>query len=54
MIHGKDKAKVLSQLEQLIECCGLAGFEKEVLFSRRCFKQRGALYQHSAGALAHG
>ncbi len=53
MIHGKDKAKVLMQLEQLIECCGLAGFEKEILFSRRCFKQRGALYQRNVQAQAH-
>ena len=54
MIHGKDKATVLAQLDQLIDCCGLAGFDKEILFSRRCFKQRGALYQQKTQALAHG
>ena len=54
MIHGKDKTTVLKQLEQLSDCCGLAGFEKEILFSRRCFKQRGALYQRNAKDLAHG
>jgi len=54
MIHGKDKATVLQQLEQLVDCCGLAGFDKEILFSRRCFKQRGALYRRNAQALAHG
>lgn len=54
MIHGKDKTTVLTQLDQLIDACGLAGFDKEILFSRRCFKQRGALYQRNTQALAHG
>ncbi|MFI3199448.1 MAG: AsnC family transcriptional regulator [Methylococcaceae bacterium] len=44
MIHGKDRATVLSQLEQLNAACGLTGFDQKVLFSRRCFKQRGAIY----------
>jgi len=47
MIHGKNRATVLTQLEQLNSACGLAGFEQEILFSRRCFKQRGAIYQRS-------
>jgi DNA-binding Lrp family transcriptional regulator len=51
MIHGKDRATVLMQLEQLNAACGLAGFDREVLFSRRCFKQRGAIYQRATGAL---
>ena len=55
MIHGKDRATVLMQLEQLNVACGLAGFDREVLFSRRCFKQRGAIYQRATGAsLTHG
>ena len=45
MIHGKDRATVLLQLEQLNAACGLAGYDREILFSRRCFKQRGAIYQ---------
>lgn len=45
MIHGKDRATVLAQLEELRAACGLARFEQEILFSRRCFKQRGAIYQ---------
>ncbi|TAK60739.1 AsnC family transcriptional regulator [Methylobacter sp.] len=48
MIHGKDKATVLNQLEQIVEACGLSSFDKEILFSSRCFKQRGALYQNTA------
>ena len=47
MIHGKDRATVLTQLEQLNAACGLAGFDREILFSRRCFKQRGAIYQRT-------
>ncbi|MFU8787703.1 MAG: AsnC family protein [Methylobacter sp.] len=45
MIHGKDRATVLQQLEQLVDACGLGGFDQEILFSTRCFKQRGALYK---------
>ncbi len=45
MIHGKDRATVLAQLAQLNESCGLNEFEQQVLFSRRCFKQRGAVYK---------
>jgi siroheme decarboxylase len=48
MIHGKDRATVLTQLEQLNTACGLTGFDREILFSRRCFKQRGAIYQSIA------
>ena len=44
MIHGKTRDKVLQQLEQLIESCTLKEFDYEVLFSRQCFKQRGASY----------
>jgi len=55
MIHGKDRITVLSQLEQLNATCGLSGFDREILFSRRCFKQRGAIYQHAAStSLTHG
>lgn len=45
MIHGKSREKVTRQLEQLIQCCDLGQFSREILFSRRCFKQRGAIYQ---------
>ena len=47
MIHGKDRTTVLMQLEQLNAACGLAGYDREILFSRRCFKQRGAIYQRA-------
>lgn len=45
MIHGKNRDKVLQQLDQLIDSCGLGSFNREVLFSRKCFKQRGAMYK---------
>ena len=54
MIHGKDRDTVLAQLEQLINACGLAAIDREVLFSRRCFKQRGAVYRRAQMELAHG
>ena len=49
MIHGKSRDIVLQQWADLRVDCGLATFPYEVLFSRRCFKQRGALYGRSAG-----
>jgi DNA-binding Lrp family transcriptional regulator len=45
MIHGRSRGKVLAQLEQLVHSCGLSRFNKDILFSRRCFKQRGAVYK---------
>jgi len=45
MIHGKNRDKVLQQLRHLTESCGLSQFKCEVLFSKQCFKQRGALYK---------
>ena len=46
MIHGKNKQTVLQQLSFLIESCDLQAIEKQVLFSKQCFKQRGAIYSH--------
>jgi DNA-binding Lrp family transcriptional regulator len=48
MIHGRDRGAVLGQLRQVVEQCGLRGIEYDVLFSGRCFKQRGAAYRRSA------
>jgi DNA-binding Lrp family transcriptional regulator len=44
MIHGQDRAAVIEQVEFIVQQCGLQGIEHEILFSRRCFKQRGANY----------
>jgi DNA-binding Lrp family transcriptional regulator len=45
MIHGRDRAKVEAQVEALVAACGLDAMPRAVLFSRRCFKQRGAVYR---------
>lgn len=48
MIHGKNRDKVLQQLDYLIESCGLSLCKHEILFSKQCFKQRGAFYPASS------
>ncbi len=44
MIHGKSREKVCQQLQQLIKSRDLDPYDREILFSKQCFKQRGALY----------
>lgn len=44
MIHGKDKETVKSQIAQINLNLQMQHFEHQVLFSSRCFKQRGAVY----------
>ena len=44
MIHGKTREDVLSNLEWMVNRCGLQGQPHDVLFSLRRFKQRGAAY----------
>jgi DNA-binding Lrp family transcriptional regulator len=46
MIHGRDRATVLRRVETLRREAATPGLRHEVLFSRRRFKQRGALYAH--------
>ncbi len=50
MIHGKNRETVLEQWAELRYDCNLTDYPFEVLFSRRCFKQRGALYARRAPA----
>ena len=42
MIHGQDRRAVIEQVEFIVEECGMHDIEREILFSKRCFKQRGA------------
>ncbi len=49
MIHGKSREQTLAQLEWMINHCGLQALPHEVLFSRRRFKQRGAVYLPNTG-----
>jgi len=50
MIHGKDRQTVMENLDHLVECCGVQALPRDVLFSCRRFKQRGALYVHQGDA----
>jgi DNA-binding Lrp family transcriptional regulator len=45
MIHGRDRDAVIDQVAQIIRQHGLQDIEREILFSPRCFKQRGAAYR---------
>jgi len=44
MIHGRDRVHVLARIAAMDARLDLVGYPYEVLFSRRCFKQRGARY----------
>ena len=44
MVHGQEREAVLKQVDQLAEKCGAAASGRDVLFSTRRFKQRGARY----------
>ncbi len=50
MIHGHDREAVLEKFNLMIESCGLQNTPRAVLFSRRRFKQRGALYRPTAAS----
>lgn len=45
MIHGKDRETVTAKIAQINNHSKMQHFKHQVLFSRRCFKQRGAVYQ---------
>lgn len=44
MIHGQDRNDVVQNLRFMIHSCNVLDINHEVLFSNRCFKQRGAIY----------
>jgi len=44
MIHGQDRDDVLNNLQLMIASCNAQYIQHSVLFSTRCFKQRGAIY----------
>jgi siroheme decarboxylase len=45
MIHGKDRGAVLEKIDFLISHCRLEELPRQILFSRRRFKQCGANYR---------
>ncbi len=44
MVHGRDERTVRERIERMAREADLEDVPREVLFSRRCFKQRGARY----------
>ncbi|MDM8546118.1 siroheme decarboxylase subunit beta [Candidatus Venteria ishoeyi] len=48
MIHGQDRNSVLTKIQHLIRQHDLMDIEHDILFSGRCFKQRGAIYRNSS------
>lgn len=44
MIHGRDRDTVTAQINEMILAAGLQQFDREILFSCRRFKQRGAWF----------
>ena len=57
MIHGRDRAAVREQVQRIARECDLLTVGRAILFSARCFKQRGASYRRpatSAAREAHG
>lgn len=53
MIHGRDRSEVLQRVEALKLHCRVH-FTCEVLFSKRRFKQRGAVHQLKADIYLYG
>ena len=45
MVHGRDRNEVLACIRRLVDALGLGRIRREVLFSGRRFKQRGARYR---------
>jgi len=48
MVHGRERESVLDTIESATRAAGLAGVERQVLFSRRRFKQTGSRYFFAA------
>lgn len=44
MVHGKDRDAVTARTQKIAEAAGLAHLPRQILFSTRRFKQRGARY----------
>jgi len=44
MVHGRDRSTVRHQIDRINLTCGLEALPRDILFSRRCFKQCGAHY----------
>ncbi len=47
MIHGQDRQSVEKCIDRIVTKYNLSDIHKATLFSKRCFKQRGACYSYS-------
>ncbi|MCK5814256.1 MAG: hypothetical protein KAH03_08350 [Cocleimonas sp.] len=47
MIHGQDRISVEACIKNIVKKFNLETIDKSALFSKRCFKQRGACYSYS-------
>jgi len=45
MVHGRSRQEVLASVDHIVEHCRLQDIDRDILFSTRRFKQRGARYQ---------
>jgi siroheme decarboxylase len=54
MLHGTERRAVEDAIERVARAAALTGYPRQVLFSRRCFTQRGARYGVSEPEPAHG
>ncbi len=52
MIHGRDRDAVVDQVAHIVQQCGLQDIDRQILFSPRCFKQRGAAYRRAQNPAA--
>ena len=52
MIHGRDRDTVAAQVAGIVDDCGLNDIDHQILFSKRCFRQRGARYHTDAAQKA--
>lgn len=52
MIHARSREEALASLAQAEAAAGLGGLPRQILFSLRCFKQRGALVALAQGDAA--
>ena len=50
MIHGRNEDEVRTQVNEAAVAAGIEDVSRAILFSRRCFKQRGARYHREAAA----
>lgn len=50
MVHGRDRASALAIVDRLAQVTGAASRAHDVLFSLRCFKQRGAVFSKREAA----